>query len=225
MADLRLSVPPDLGAGAKYPQYKEWLRDNFYLDLCSYCLQQHHDALTIDHYIPRTFDSSRIHDPTNLLLSCVTCGRQKSDYHPAHEGRRRRPHDQTGFSVLDVRCDDLAQMFVLGEDGSLALQPNTDARQRDRAAWNVILLRLDLHDKHRARLLEKLTLVEALRDKHDGPVTPREQRVLDVLEPELAERLPMIRAFDLALSPGLRERLESARDGTGGGSVDPARRE
>jgi hypothetical protein len=212
VASLPLSEPPELGPHAKYPEYKDWLRENFHLDLCSFCLQQHENALSIDHYVPRNHDSSRLHDPTNLLLSCPTCGRQKSDYHPAHQQRRRRPHDQTGFSVLDVRCDDLARMFVLRDDGSLALHPDSNKSERDRAAWNVALFRLDLHDKHRARLLEKLMLVEALRSELDPPMTVREQKLLDVLEPELVERLPMIRAFDLPLSPALLERLESAKE-------------
>ena len=165
-------------------------------------------ALQIDHYVPQTHDPARTHDPDNLLLSCPTCGRQKSDYHPAHEGRRRRSTDQSGFMVLDVRCDDLARMFVVKNDGSLALHPAlVDARERQRAAWNVALLRLDLHDWERARLLEKVRLVEELQLAVDAEPTAR--RLLEIMEGDLAERLPMIRAFEISLSPELSARLQT----------------
>lgn len=205
MAELPLSPPPDLGPNAKYTDYREWLLDNFYCYICSYCLQQYRNVLQVDHYVPHTFDSTRKHDPDNLLLSCQTCGRQKSDYHPAHAKRRRFPFDRTGFTVIDVRREDLARVFVLSNDGSLALHP--ELADRERAAWNVALLRLDLHAEERARLLEKLRAVEDLRAI--AGLSTRESWLLDILERDLAERLPMIRAFDLALSAGLRARLQS----------------
>jgi hypothetical protein len=41
MAALSLSTPPQLGADAKYGDYKNCLLENFYLELCSYCLEQY----------------------------------------------------------------------------------------------------------------------------------------------------------------------------------------
>jgi len=152
--------------------------------------------------------------PDNLLLSCSTCGRQKWDYHPDHHGRRRLPHDKDGFLVLDVRVEDLARTYDMKRDGSLALRPDLDERHRKRACWNVALLRLDLYDEWRRRLLEKLRLVEDLHAAIGEEPLARATEVLNVLELELAERLPMLTAFDVAISPALRERLE-ARAGQG----------
>jgi hypothetical protein len=205
VAELPLSPPPDLGPNAKYPDYREWLLDNFYCHVCSYCLQQYRHVLQIDHYIPHSFQPALEHDARNLLLSCQTCGRQKSDYHPAHAKRRRLPLDRTGFAVIDVRREDLAHMFFLESDGSLTL--HTEVADRKRVAWNVALLRLDLHAEERARLLEKLRAVEDLRAHAE--LSDRESWLIDILERDLAERLPMIRAFDLPLSSELRARLQS----------------
>jgi hypothetical protein len=209
VADLRLSPPPDLGPGARYSEYRGWLHDNFYRDICSYCLLQYPGSLSIDHYVPRSFEPSRIDHPDNLLLSCATCGRQKWDYHPDHHGRRRLPHDRTGFLILDVRVEDLACIFEVGYDGSLVLRPDLDELGLERACWNVALLRLDLYDAWRKRVLEKLHLVEDLRATVGDEPSERTARVLSILELELAERLPMLRAFDVAISPALRERLEA----------------
>ena len=93
------------------------------------------------------------------------------------------------------------------DDGSLALHPDLDDFDRERACWNVALFRLDLHDEWRKRLLEKLRLVEDLRAAAGDD--PTAQAALNILEPELAERLPMLEAFDIAISPMLRERLET----------------
>lgn len=154
----------------------------FYLDICSYCLQQYRSSLSIDHYVPRSFATDRIDDPTNLLLSCNTCGRQKSDYHPNHTARRRLPHDRTGFLVLDLRREDSSQMFRVRAEGSLELHPELGEPERERAAWNVALLRLEM------------------------------RRILDILEGDLAQRLPMIRAFELPVSARLLARLQSLVD-------------
>ncbi len=208
MARIELTAPPNLRKQAKHPEYKAWLAENFYLDICSYCLQQYRDSLSIDHYIPRQFDPSRIDDPGNLLLSCQSCGRQKLDYHPEHVTRRRLPRDTTGFMALDVRADDLAELVVIEDDGALSPRPTLGGSEYERAAWNVALLRLDLKDAQRARLLEKLRLVEGLRQVDEAERTKRERESLDILEHDLAEHLPAIRAFGLPLSSDLRASLE-----------------
>jgi hypothetical protein len=193
--------------GAKYTSYRGWLSENFYLDICSYCLLQYRGSLSIDHYVPRKLAPERIDEPNNLLLSCQTCGRQKSDYHPEHRQRRRLPDDCSGFLVLDVRVDDLAQRFVIAEDGSLRPRDGLTQDARRRAAWNVALLRLDLRDEERARLREKLTLVQALRQVHATNRSNLEDRTLTILERELAEHLPAILAFGLPLTVDLHDRL------------------
>lgn len=98
-------------------------------------------------------------------------------------------------------------MFIMNRDGSLTLNPAFN--QPERAAWNVVLLRLDLHDSGRARLQEMLDLVEQLGDSAGSEPSERERVVLDIIERELAERLPLIRAFEIPLSPRVRSRLDA----------------
>lgn len=111
--------------------------------------------------------------------------------------------------VFDVRSDDLANLFIISDDGSLSARPNLDDHERDRAAWNVTLLRLDLRNPERSRLLEKLSLVKQLRGVGEVERTEPEQQVLDILEHALSEHLSMLDAFDLPLTDGLRQRLEA----------------
>ena len=90
-------------------------------------------------------------------------------------------------------------------DGSLVLRAGLDARSRERAKWNVALLRLDLHDDERMRLLERLHAVEALRDDENPSASV--VKVLNILEHDLAKRLPMFEAYGIPMSSQLRERL------------------
>jgi hypothetical protein len=209
MPKISLSVAPDLGDDAKYGEYKPWLLENFYRDLCSYCLEQY-GALTVDHYVPQSYDDSRTHDPTNLLLGCPNCQRKKWDYHPAHASRRRLPRDTTGFMVVDVREDDLAAMFSLRDDGTLRVRTGTLAA---RAIWNVKLLRLDLYDEKRARVLHKLSVAEGLLeglDQAEGSAQSQLESALNVLVEDLAERQPFLTAFGIPVSGQLRARLQAA---------------
>lgn len=91
MPVVRMTAPPVLRRrSGKYEYFREWLLDNFYSRLCSYCLIQY-DDLHIDHYEPREYSPHRVNDPSNLLLACPKCnGRAgKSDYHPKFLSRER----------------------------------------------------------------------------------------------------------------------------------------
>ena len=209
MAGLSPSTPPKLGPNAKYGDYKGWLLENFYLELCSYCLEQY-GALTIDHYVPQSLDASLTHDPSNLLLACTNCQRRKSDYHPAHTKRRTRPRDDTGFMVLDVRADDLAAMFALEADGELHVRRGQLAT---RAVWNAQLLRLDLYAEKRTRILHKVGVAEGLLaalPTAQEPLKTRAADALAVIIDDLAQRMPFLRAFDVPVSADLGAVLVAA---------------
>lgn len=163
---------------------------------------------------------ARVDDPSNLLLSCGICGRQKSDYHPDHSGRRRHPTISHGFHVLDVRQEDLAKIFLLQRDGGLGLHCALDERGRRRAVFNITLLRLDLRADRRERVLEMLELVEGLHQRGLDELGEVGVRALDVLERELAEQLPLLEAFDLPNSLELRDRLRARRDAAGSHRTD-----
>src|SRR5262245_59562265 len=155
MARIELRPPPLLSAGTSYQQYKRWLLDNFFQNLCSYCLIQH-ESLEVDHYEPKEYKPERINDPTTLLLACRRCNGPagKGDYHPQYAARRRLPHDHTGFNVLDVRRDNLGSLFVLQASGELNVRPGPYAEW---AVWNILLLKLDIDFlvSHRKRLFEE----------------------------------------------------------------------
>ena len=55
--------------------------------------------------------------------------------------------------------------------------------------------------------LQKLRLVEQLRTSTIAN-EPVAERVLEILERDLAERLPMLRAFEVSITPALQERLD-----------------
>lgn len=167
MAVLSLSEPPVLGQSAKYSDYKDWLLGNFYYYLCSYCLLNNADV-QVEHYEPVRYASGREHDPTNLLLACPTCNGNggKGDYHPKHTKRRRKPHDQTGHLVADVRADDFGRMFhIVGATGNIG---PASGPQLERSAWNIALLKLDLpyRDEARKHLCDALAASEGVDCGH-----------------------------------------------------------
>jgi hypothetical protein len=210
MARIALSAPPDLPATTSYRQYKNWLLDNFFKNLCSYCLMQH-ESLEIDHYEPKEYAPGRIDDPTNLLLACRRCNGPagKWDYHPQYTARKRLPRDQTGFFVLDVRRDNLGELFIPDVSGELKVQRGPHA---ERATWNILLLKLDVDFlvSHRKRLLEKLALCERLVLQLNRTADKQEQieTILSVLVADLAEHLLFFHALDISISSALRVRLQ-----------------
>lgn len=209
MARLRITEPPELAPGSSYPKYKPWLLFNFYRNTCSYCLTQHR-ALEIDHYEPKAFAPSRENDPTNLLLACRFCNRNKWDYHPLYLTRHRDRNELRGFPVIDVRAEDYAEFYSLDEtNGQLFARPGA---QQDRAAWNAFLLGLDHDDLARIRsgLLEKLTLCEGLMDYPDDDETVRE--TFRVLLRECSENFLLFDAFDIEMSNRLRDEIKEYRD-------------
>lgn len=171
-----------------------------------------HEALEVDHYEPRGYAPDRVNDPTNLLLSCRRCnGRAgKSDYHPQHIRRRRLPHDQTGYLVLDVRRDSLGDLYELSLAGNLGIRSGP---HEERAVWNIVLLKLDVDFlvSHRKRLLEKLDLSERLLTQLSRKTDKESQieSVLNVLVPEIAEHFLLFHALDISVSPALWARLRS----------------
>jgi len=212
MARIELSTPPPLAAETPYPQYKNWLLDNFFQNLCSYCLIQH-ESLEVAHYEPQQYAPERANDPTNLLLACRRCNGPagKWDYHPQYVARQRLLHDQTGFLVLDVRHDNLGELFNLDASGVLRVRQGPHA---ERAAWNILLLKLDIDFlvSHRKRLVEKLGLCERLLLQL-GRVADKQMQiesVLAVLIPDLAEHFLLLHALDISVSPGLWARLLKA---------------
>jgi hypothetical protein len=200
MPTLKLTTPPNLGAGAKYPDYKPWLLGEFFDHICSYCLLRN-ESVQIDHYEPKTFRPERVDDPLNLLLGCPRCnGRAgKSDYHPDHAKRTRLPADTTGFSVIDVRADDFARLFEVAADGQIRARPGPDKR---RANWNIVLLKLDLVNKERQF---NLNLLEAC----ERALHTEMEKQLELLLPELTRRALFFQAFGIHVTPALLERIQT----------------
>lgn len=203
MARVGLPDPPRLGPRATYRDYRPWLLETFFDHLCSYCLTRD-DGVEVDHYEPSKYKPERLNDPGNLLLACGMCNGRggKSDYHPGHTLRSRLPRDTSGHLVVDVRTDDFATMFVVGADGTIGAR-GVDV---DRALWNIVLLKLDLAVRVRARR-EVIDLHDAceeavtLLNRSSETVRSKARTILDRLMPQLEGRLLFMRIFDLAISP------------------------
>lgn len=233
MSRVSLGAPPQLLGVVRYGNYRPWLLRHFFDSLCSYCLLRG-EGLDVDHYEPQQYAPGRVDDPSNLLLGCSGCNGPggKWDYHPLHATRRCRPRDTSGHLVIDVRNDDFAALFSIGPDGAITARPG---QQRDRALWNITLLKLDLRDAWRKEVLDLaescedaiLGLKEARRDrtlwlrlarrmglvKTAGPSfsVDRWDRVLSRLLPELARRALLLEVFEIPVSKALALKLKEKK--------------
>jgi len=205
MSRITLGPPPALGATAKYRDYKPWLLEHFVDHVCAYCLLRDLGA-EVEHYEPKKYAPGREDDPTNLLLACGNCNGPggKHDYHPQHAERRRRPNDTSGHLVLDVRVDDYASMMRLRPDGSL----DPTGPESDRAAWNISLLKLDLLDEERAKLLALVAAAEMAFEPTTNETEARKMALLLAkMTPDLAGRVLLLEVFDVPISEPLRAHL------------------
>lgn len=213
MSVVVLGQPPNLGAVA-YTEYRRWLLERFYFRFCSYCLVQSPTSIHLDHYEPRAYAPQRVDDPTNLLLACASCNGRggKSDYHPLHEGRTRLPWDTSGHHVLDVRRDDLARMYEVLPSGEIRARPGPS---RDRAAWNAVLLDLDLPSRQavRGECLQVLDAAEELLETLDETTREAGERALATLVDFLARRRLFFEVFDISMSDELRRRMAAVERG------------
>lgn len=214
MAVLSLSSPPSLGPDAKYPDYKDWLLDNFYYYLCSYCLL-HNPDVQVEHYEPISYAPDREHDPKNLLLGCPTCNGSggKWDYHPKHAKRRKRRDDISGYSVADVRVDDFASMFCV--DAATGKIGARSGPQRDRAAWNITLLKLDLpyREKDRRDLCDAVVTSEKLITAIEGGATGKDraamQAALQILLRQIEQRFRFLEVHGIRLPAAVQSALSA----------------
>lgn len=210
MPRVALGEPPTIAGRPKYHDYKGWLLAHFYDHHCSYCLTRN-DAVQVDHYEPQKHAPGRIDDPTNLLLSCPICNGAscKSDYHPDHAERRRLKSDSSGHLVLDVRADDVAEMFALDEKGGIDAR---DGDHKDRAQWNIVLLKLDLTPRNEGRreaidLLQACERLVARAVAETGSQRADTDGILSRLLPHVRRCRTFYRVFGITLSPDLSARL------------------
>lgn len=207
MPRVVLGEPPALQGRASYRDYEPWLLEHFFDHVCAYCLLRDLGA-EVEHYEPTSYAPGRRDDPTNLLLACGNCNGPggKGDYHPDHGARRRKPHDTTGYRVLDIREDDFAEMMALRDDGQLEPR-GTD---RDRAAWNIALLKLDLRDDERAKLLRLAEAAElALEPGRDEETAKKLEMLLAKLTPDLVGRALLLEVLAIPMSAELRAHLRA----------------
>jgi 5-methylcytosine-specific restriction endonuclease McrA len=85
---VRSDVPP----GLDYPQYREYLRPDFFFS-CAYCTIGESEAaairFTIDHYEPRRYRPELTNSYDNLMYACNQCNVLKGDRMPSAELRAR----------------------------------------------------------------------------------------------------------------------------------------
>jgi hypothetical protein len=211
MPVVTLGPAPDFGPAARYSEYRSWLLKHFFDHICSYCLIRN-KAVQVDHYEPKVYAPARINDPSNLLLGCPHCnGRAcKSDYHPLHASRTSRRDDTTGFSVIDVRVDDFALLFEVTTDGHIRPRPGPN---KDRASWNIALLKLDFMDDARKSNIKLLRAceraMEGAMDDNNAELRARCEQILLDLIPELAQRALFFKVFDIRVTPRLAARINA----------------
>ena len=209
MPQVTLSARPILGANAKYGDYREWLLQNYFDHLCSYCLLRD-DGVQIDHYEPVNYTQHRKHDPSNLLLGCDRCNGPggKGDYHPLHAARRRLPLDTSGHMVIDSRAEDFARLYEIGDQGDISARPGAT---EGRAKWNIVVLKLDLRscNDRRAEVLRLVKACEVIVMQIKGDEARREtnERLLAQLLPSLASYRVFLHVFGIVVSEALMARL------------------
>lgn len=218
MPPVALGPWPLLGPKAKFPQYREWLLEHFFYNLCSYCLLQS-DSLEVDHYVPKSYDPSLTDAPSNLLLACSSCNGSsgKWDYHPKHAARKRCKDHVAGYQVIDVRCEDFADMFSVDESGEI--RGREGSKEQDRANWNIGLLGLDRRASARRDTMRMLRACErgvaALDDPNRVGLRDVVEPMLNDLLPQLRQRALFFRVFGLRMSSALEKRLaELSQTGT-----------
>ncbi len=204
MATLQFSAPPEI-EDANYSDFEPWLQYNQFDRMCCYCVLSQ-KVLEVEHYVPRSFDSSRTDDPFNLLLACPRCNRAKWDYHPKHKGRRRLPRSTHGFMALDLRNDDYANFIRVQDDGVLI---PLDGVEKKRAAWHMGLTLLDLPTRNNDRkdLLDLLVAAEAIVAK--GGIDPE---VNGVVLSAFAREMLFYDVWGIAISKPLREEAVCRRE-------------
>jgi hypothetical protein len=110
---------------------------------------------------------------------------------------------------MDVRVDDYAVFFEIKTNGNICLR---DGAEKDRAAWNITLLKLDLPmcDKRREELLQLLNACEKLVEWiQDEPTHDHYRALLDHLLPELARRSLFLHVFGILISETLRIQIQA----------------
>lgn len=110
---ISLSIEKDV---TNFRDFKEPLRWDFHHS-CGYCGAWERQAggkasFGVEHFIPKSFDESRICDPLNLLFACNACNRRKWKSHPIDpEGR--------GRDFLDPCSVDYKEHFKATSDDKL----------------------------------------------------------------------------------------------------------
>jgi hypothetical protein len=207
MATLKLTAPPAPIGRPHYNKYRTWLMDNFYFQMCAYCLISS-PAIEIDHYEPQDYARGKVHSPDNLLTACRNCnGLGKGDFHPLHTSRRKLAGEKIPHFVIDPRKDDYATLFEVSENGSIR---GKSGPSKDRADFNLALLLLTTpwFNNAREQLMTMLTNVEIglqkpelLKDEPQGQLALT--RTLDAI----ARYELFFHAFGIPINPKIKEEI------------------
>lgn len=175
MAKLNLTTPPPL-AGAHYQAYKSWLEEIFFDRICAYCLS-FNSSITIDHYIPQSFDPSKINDPLNLLLSCHDCqnSSRKWDYHHLHSTHMRHKKIPASYAVHDIRFENIEHLFEYDSKTGAITAKNGPFKKRANFLISLFTLDLDNDGRNNERqlLIDILDKVEFVLNNQNNPTASK----------------------------------------------------
>ena len=140
--DFRKTTPArrdNAPEGKKYHAYKPLLREDFH-QRCGYCGD--HDFFSetfyeIDHFVPKSLDTNRENDYSNLVYSCRACNNSKRDKWPTEDVTK--PND--GKNGWIDPCDKgFGAQFDRLTDGSI--KPKTELGQW---MWKALTLGNPIH--------------------------------------------------------------------------------
>lgn len=113
----------DMAEARDYKKYEEELREDFG-EICGYCGKSERvtkKGFEIDHFVPQDIDPTKRNDYTNLVYSCFTCNRKKSNKWPTKDPNK--PHDDRK-GLVDPTSDEYD--LHLKRDASGAIVPCSD---------------------------------------------------------------------------------------------------
>lgn len=207
MGKIKITNPPS--GISHYRDFLPWLLKNFYRDFCAYCIIMQ-TSLEIDHYEPPKMTPKKEHHHSNLLPICRACNGRggKSDYHPRHTNRTKGL--QHNFDVINVRNDDLGNLFQIENDGRIVPRRG---KHFAKAKANILLLKLDrpgLENFRREYLDMRQALLELSAEIGKNTKTSAEAKAkFKRLLPHVADRALFFHIFDFEFNRKITRAMRS----------------
>lgn len=186
-------IEPYTNKGDTYYKYKNWLEEMFFSATCAYCLiHTHPRSWQIDHYRPRKRFPREALDPDNLLISCSSCNRCKSDFFDEHNPE----------IIFNCRKEDISEFVALDETtGKLIPKKSVQKKTKERVLFNIRRFKLNRLEYQNARK----DLVDFLREveTHDTG---------NIIINFLSKRYLLFHVLDVKIEKTVKRKILKKRD-------------